>query len=198
MTDVVAQNLWVDGRVAKAPNLAVVHQILPSMPQVGYLVIYNGDVFRGAPMWGSGTAFPDPTGGNASGCAATASGSILLVTSNVGSTPSRMRSGIQGSRVRQSPVTAMRDDFFVGSPLTVRERIGWSCEEGHSPPTRAPCSVDLRKRRLGSSVPDFDSWTMVTGRESGLIQREICCLPGGRGIGITSHEKSIAVPAGSF
>ena len=79
MTDVVAQNLFVDGRVAKAPNLALAQNLLPSMPATGDILIYTGDVFRGVAAWDSGT--DGPVGARAyQGCSGTVSGTILLAT----------------------------------------------------------------------------------------------------------------------
>ena len=79
MTDVVAQNLWIDEKVAKAPNLAIAHRLLPPMPSEGDLAIYNGDVFRTIGGWDVGTALP-PGASASSGCASNAAGSILVST----------------------------------------------------------------------------------------------------------------------
>ena len=54
MTDLVAENLWVDSTVAKAPNLALVYSRLPPLPAIGDMAIYNGDVFRTIGGWDSG------------------------------------------------------------------------------------------------------------------------------------------------
>ena len=79
MTDVVAQNLWIDEKVAKAPNLAIAHRMLPPMPSEGDIAIYTGDVFRTIGGWDTGTAFPSGVS-QAWGIAANAAGGILLAT----------------------------------------------------------------------------------------------------------------------
>ena len=60
MTDIVAENLWVDGMVAKAPNLPLICDTLPVIPPyVGRILTYSGDAFRGVTGWDSGIQIPD-------------------------------------------------------------------------------------------------------------------------------------------
>ena len=57
MTDLVAENLFVDSMVGKAPNLALVYKVLPLFPFIGQVAIYNGDMFRSSAVgW---TVFAD-------------------------------------------------------------------------------------------------------------------------------------------
>ena len=58
MTDLVAQTLYVDGVVGKATNLALLYDVLPPMPAVGDIVIYNGSAFSSLGGWDMGVPLP--------------------------------------------------------------------------------------------------------------------------------------------
>ena len=58
MTDLLAENFWVDGRVAKAPNVALINTTIPIAPQTGDFMIWGGTVFKNIGGWGMGIDVP--------------------------------------------------------------------------------------------------------------------------------------------
>ena len=90
MTDVVAQNLWVDGVVAAAPNLALLYEVLPPMPAVGDMAIYTGSAFSGLGGWDAGIPFPSGQIGADAVAVDPTTGDILAVLRTNGSATRRV------------------------------------------------------------------------------------------------------------
>ena len=118
MTDVVAQNLWVDGVVAAAPNLALLYGVLPPMPVEGQMAIYTGSAFSGLGGWDAGIPFPSGQGRAASVAVDPTTGDILAVLTTSGG-------GAAGRRIFR--YTSLSWDSGLGFPsgtygagLTVR------------------------------------------------------------------------------
>ena len=100
MTDLVAENLFVDSMVGKAPNLALVYKVLPLFPFIGQVAIYNGDMFRSSAVgWTVFADFSPRFTDAVGGCYCTDTGDVIIALNYAGGRIeiNRLSSGIWAS-----------------------------------------------------------------------------------------------------